>query len=763
MDLFAEKDLRLEREINNKFQWKIQNVDKKLLGSFLNSFHYPELISTILLNRGINTPSKVMEYVKPSIFNLHSPFYFNDMEKAISRIESAIQNKEGILIFGDRDVDGVTATSILYKFLQRQGANVVYRVPEGMENYGISKEVIGWAAMNDFGLIITVDSGITSIEEVQYAKGLGIDVIITDHHEVREILPEAYALINPKVPGERYPFHYLSGASVAFKLVCGMAEKFFLPEVYNQELVFFDVETTGLNPINDEIIEIGAVKVRNGVKIGEFQSLIKPSKPISGEITQLTGITNELLQKEGNDRDEVLKKFLEFVGRSKLIGHNAIEFDLKFLNNQLKKCLLCQIDNAVEDTLKMSRVMLKKVNDYRLITVARALGIYVEDSKLHRSIADSEVCAEVYRRLMLNKNNRLIEVYDEFLPLAAIGTLADIMPLIEENRNIVKNGLRLIPHSSVGLISLLREININIERITSRDISWNISPILNSPGRMGDASYSVELLISSKIKEAEELVKEILNKDVERKGKVDEGMELVESYLSKNFVESDKFIFVASEKFSRGTIGLLASRYSNSFFMPVIILALDNPLSTGSIRAPSGFDVVRMLEGLSSYFTQYGGHRSAGGFTIRTEKIEEFKNAVLMYMGSVNHDDMKREIIIDAELENLQDLNLNMVRYIENIVEPTGNLNEIPKLLIRNAMILACREIGKNMEHILMTIQRDGKTMSVAGWNWAKKIEYYYNPDVNRLYDFVVTPEINKYQGVEEVRLTLVDMRGKNG
>ncbi len=746
--------------LNTNRTWQIAGKNYKIINELSNIFHYPEFITSILLSRGIDTPAKIMRFIKPSCFSLYSPFYFKDMGKAVDRIEKAVQEKQGILIFGDKDADGVTATAILYKYLQRLDANIVYRVPEGMENYGITREVIGWAALNEFSLIITVDCGITSIDEIEYARSIGLDVIVTDHHEAREILPNAYAIINPKNTQDHYPYSFLSGSSVAFKLVCGMAEKTALNETYNQEIIFFDIETTGLNPTKDEIIEIGAVKVKNGVKLSEFQTLIKPSGPISAEITSLTGITNDMLSKDGIEIDMALRQFIDFAGSSKLVGHNAIEFDMRFLDHQLKKYLKTIIANQVEDTLKMARVMLKKINDHKLNTVAKALGLYAEEEKLHRSVFDSEICSEVYRRLIISRNTKLMEIYEEFLPLAAVGTVADIMPLTDENRNIVKNGLRLMPHAPIGLISLLRAINMNIERVTSRDISWNISPVLNSPGRIGDASFSVELLISNKIKEAEDLVKEIISKDTERKNIVDDGIELINAFLEQNSPAKDKVLFIASDKFSKGTTGLLANRFSNLYMMPVIIIAVDNPFSTGSIRAPSGFDVVKMLQSLESLVIQFGGHKSAGGFTLKTENNDVFKERIFKYMDTFNQDDIKKEIAVDTEMDQLENINLNMIRYLENVMEPTGNGNEIPKLLIKNARIVSNRDIGRNSEHILMSIQREGKTFTVTGWNWSKKIKTILeNPDKNDLFDLIVTPEINKYMGNEEIRLNLIDIK----
>ncbi|MFN3660309.1 MAG: DHH family phosphoesterase, partial [Brevinematales bacterium] len=171
-----------------------------------------DLLLKTLINRGYQTPEEIIGYLKPHFLQLPSPFLFKDMEKAVQRITTAIKEGEHILIFGDKDVDGVTATSILHKTLSKLKANVAFRVPEGDDKYGLSTDIIQWAASERFDLIITVDCGITAIDEVRLASKLGLDVIITDHHEPRQQLPEVFALINPKIPESGYPSPLLSGA-----------------------------------------------------------------------------------------------------------------------------------------------------------------------------------------------------------------------------------------------------------------------------------------------------------------------------------------------------------------------------------------------------------------------------------------------------------------------------------------------------------------------------------------------------------------------
>lgn len=741
--------------------WNIQRPDRTRVEKLCEEFRFPELISSILLNRGIDTFEKIQQYTKPSTLNLTSPFYFRDMQKTVDRILAAVEKKQAILIFGDKDVDGVTATAILYKFLERLDANVVFRVPEGGEDYGLTKDVLRWASTNEISLIITVDCGITSIDEVDYANSIGIDVIITDHHEPREVLPKAFSIINPKIKEDHYPFRNLSGSSVSFKLVCGMMETLYLNDYHDEEIVVFDVETTGLNPTRDEIIEIGAVKVKNGVTIGQYQTLIKASVPVSAEITRITNITNEMLDKDGIAIADALRAFLDFAGNLKLVGHNSIEFDMKFIQQAAKKHLgIATLSNPVEDTLKMSHVMLKKLNSYGLNSVAQTLGVFVDTKILHRALADSTVCAEIYRRLIIGRTNRVMELYQELLPLAAVGTIADIMPLIDENRNIVKNGLRFIPHSSIGLIYLIREVNLSLDHVSSRDISWNISPLLNSPGRMGNASISVELLISNKIKETEELVKDIVRRDSARKNVMDDGVDLVNTMIDAASAARDKIIFISSKDFTRGTTGLLANRLAIEYRVPAMVISTDGEASSGSVRSVSGFNVVELLENMSDLLIQYGGHKAAGGFTMKTKDLPALKDKLLNYMKDVDLTKLQEEILIDGTIENMTDLNLNMVRYLNNVLEPMGNSNEIPRLLLKRLKITTHRAIGKDGSHTLMTVQKDGKDMTVVGWNWTEKLKPMLNGGAPQgQFDIVATPEINKFQGNEELRLNLIDIQ----
>ncbi|MGC8765311.1 MAG: single-stranded-DNA-specific exonuclease RecJ [Brevinematia bacterium] len=735
-------------------KWKLKDIDLKNINKLNEIFHFPEIVIKTLFSRGIDTEEKIDSYINSHLYSLYSPFYFRDMEKAVLRILEAIEKKELILIFGDRDVDGVTATAIVYRFLSRLGANVVYRVPEGQDNYGLTREIIDWAILNEISLIITVDCGITNIEEVDKAKNFNIDIIVTDHHEPREELPKAYAIINPKLKDDFYPFPSLSGSSVALKLVLGIAEKLYLKEYHNEEIVFFDLETTGLNPVKDEIIEIGAVKVKNGVVIDSFEALVKPSKPVSPEIESITGISNQLLEKEGKPIEIVIGEFIKFIGDKKLVAHNLLEFDLKFLEICLKRISLPPLKNPLEDTLKMSRTMLKNCKDHKLNTVARTLGIYIDVKKLHRGLCDSEICAEIYRRLTIYRNQRYLELIEENLFYAAIGTIADIMPIVDENRVIVKNGIKYIKRAPVGVLTLIRELRIDLDNIKSRDLSFYVSPVINSPGRLGDASLSVELLISNKINEVEELVKDVLKKNGERKDIVENSIENIAIQIEKEDIEEKKILIFSSKEFTKGTIGLIASKFCNLYRLPVVVIAIDNDLAIGSIRATNGFDVPKFLETLKSYFTQFGGHKYAGGFVTKMEYLERLKEEIEKYADSLDYEENNE---IDFEVINLEEFNMNAMKYLENVLQPTGYKNQMPVVLIKDVVVKNPKEIGRKQEHLSFAVMKDGISINVIGWKFFEKLRDKL--DEGKKYDLVVRPEINTFNNEEEVRLILLDIR----
>ncbi len=184
------------------------------------------LLAAILVGRGMSDPERIKEFIDPRMDGLNDPFLFNDMDRAAERIIKAVKAHERIVIYGDYDVDGITSTALLYSFLSELGSNVEYYIPDRIEDgYGLSINSLHRIRLVGSCLIITVDCGITAVNEVKYINENGMEIIITDHHECKEILPEAFAIISSGIPGSRYPFKELAGVGVAYKLACAIAAK----------------------------------------------------------------------------------------------------------------------------------------------------------------------------------------------------------------------------------------------------------------------------------------------------------------------------------------------------------------------------------------------------------------------------------------------------------------------------------------------------------------------------------------------------------
>ena len=202
--------------------WKIPNYSDEICHELVRA-GYPPLLAAVLRARGIDTPEKAMRYLSRSETLLCDPLLLTDMDRAVARIEHAVKNCERVAVYGDYDVDGITSTCLMTEYFRRSGIACLSYIPDRLdEGYGVNEGAIEALREKGVTLVVTVDCGITAFEEVAYAKRLGIDIVITDHHECPQTLPEAAAVIDPKRPGSRYPNDELAGVGVAFKLVCAL-------------------------------------------------------------------------------------------------------------------------------------------------------------------------------------------------------------------------------------------------------------------------------------------------------------------------------------------------------------------------------------------------------------------------------------------------------------------------------------------------------------------------------------------------------------
>ena len=278
-----------------KKRWKIREVEEQnSITSLAESLNISDVLAKLLVQRGIKNFSEAKKFFRPSLDTLHDPFLMDGMEVATKRVIQAITENQPICIYGDYDVDGTCATALLYMFLKELDANVAFYIPKRLtEGYGLSKEGLdAIKTQKETALLITVDCGITAIEETEYANKLGMDVIICDHHQPKEDIPNALAVLDPLKPGCNYPFNYLSGAGVAFKLAQGIAEK-----IGKREMPFKYLDLVALAgaadivPLADEnriLVKEGLDKInsnpRPGIEALIESSSLQPGNLNSGQI-----------------------------------------------------------------------------------------------------------------------------------------------------------------------------------------------------------------------------------------------------------------------------------------------------------------------------------------------------------------------------------------------------------------------------------------------------------------------------------------------
>ena len=346
--------------------WRFKNslINPSEITEFSNKYKLSYVMATILLNRGLKSEKDVVGYIKKSLEEINNPELLPDIDIAVDRIIKAIENKEKIMIYGDYDADGVTSTSLLYKFLEKNGADVSYFIPDRIKDgYGLNIMNINKISKLGIKLLITVDCGIASFGEIELANAQKMDVIITDHHSCREKLPRALAVINPKRADSEYPFRELAGVGVAFKLVLALAKKM----GHNTKECF------------DEYVDIAAIGT-----IADVVSLQGENRVIAAK-----GI-----EKLENTKNKGLKTLLDVAGCSnKKIDSKTVAFALSPRNNAAGRmesatlALELLLENNEEKAYELS-VKLDEINKLRQKTeqeiFQEAIELIEEDKEFEK-------------------------------------------------------------------------------------------------------------------------------------------------------------------------------------------------------------------------------------------------------------------------------------------------------------------------------------------------------------------------------------------
>ncbi len=522
------------------FKWMIDNVSdtQKLHAKELSEkLNISAILALQLIKRGITTESAAKRFFRPQLSDLTNPFLMRDMDLAVDRLNDAIGRKERIMVYGDYDVDGCTAVALVYKFIQQFYSNIEYYIPDRYdEGYGVSKKGIDFAKAQGVSLIIILDCGIKAHEEIAYAKSLGIDFIVCDHHVPDDTLPDAVAILNPKRSDDAYPFKHLCGCGVGFKFMQAFAK------------------------------------------------------------------------------------------------NNGIPF------------------------------------------------------------------------------SKLIPLLD----LCAISIAADLVEVTDENRILAYHGLKLINQQpSVGVKAIIDICALSNREISMSDIVFKIGPRINASGRMENGKMSVDLLVEHDPGNALKIAKHIDEYNEQRKDIDKQMTEEANGIVAKlNKQEDRQCIVLYDENWKKGVIGIVASRLTDMYFRPTVVMTRDGQFATGSARSVAGFDVYSAIKSCRDILINFGGHTYACGMTIKWADVEKFKQRFEEYVAThIQPTQTVPTMKVDAIID-FCDINKRLLHDLKRF-SPFGPGNPKPIFATNNVYDFGTSKVvGREQEHIKLELV-DSKSPTV--------------------------------------------------
>ena len=349
------------------------------------------------------------------------------------------------------------------------------------------------------------------------------------------------------------------------------------------------------------------------------------------------------------------------------------------------------------------------------------------------------------------------EIIDRYADLFAIGTVADVVSLTDENRIIVNRGTDVISNTKrEGLKALMNIAGIANRNIKAEDIAFGIAPRLNAAGRMGSAETALKLLLTTNKEEAEEYAK-ILNGENEKRKKIE--ADIFEQALSQinedaNFTLK-KVIVVCGTGWHHGVIGIVASKLTERFYKPCIVLSEENGVCKGSARSISAFNLFNALEYCEKLLTTFGGHSGAAGLTLGKENVEKFETEINKYANTVLTDeDMIPVVDIECELAP-KSATMELVKRIESF-EPFGEENEPPVFSMKEAEVIYISKVGKDMTHLRMIVSKDSHSFNTIGFGMGMYGDYISKGDC---VDIAFGIGINSYNGQENIQFYLKDIK----
>ena len=355
----------------------------------------------------------------------------------------------------------------------------------------------------------------------------------------------------------------------------------------------------------------------------------------------------------------------------------------------------------------------------------------------------------------------------EYLDLVSIGTIADIVPLLSENRILTRFGLEKLPFTkNRGLAFLLYKLfnsgenrgNNPKSEYSTYDVGFIIAPVFNAAGRLKDAKMVVKLLTSDNNREIEIIVKELINKNFERKELQSRIVEMIEKNIEKNKINEDFVIIDYSPEYHHGIIGIAASKIVDTYYKPVIIMEVkeDEGIAVGSCRSIEGFNILNALQSMPELFVKFGGHSGAAGFTIPIKNIELFKRKINEYAKKIlKEDDFVKIINIDKQIP-MQKMSYEFFKTIE-LLKPFGFGNPMPTFQTKNVLLENIKFIGENKNHIMFDLKQKGFVIKNAVWFGSG--EYFKELNENLFYDIVYKLKIEEFQDRYYTKAYIEDMK----
>ena len=656
-----------------------KDIDIEFIKNWMKKGFDP-LVLSIMSRRNLTNIKDIKNIFFPSFIDIISPFQFKEIIKAYKRISTAIDKKEKIIIYGDKDVDGATSVAILFDYLKKYTPNIEWDVPAGIDCYGLSKDkIVNWKDKN-YNLCITVDCGITNNDEIELLNNMGVETIIIDHHQPVNTLPDAIAIIDP-ICEDSIEDDKIAACAVVFIFILGFI-------LYKSD--FFDKNIAVLY-FND-----------SKIKCDIYRNLI----------FQKTEIMNNI-----ND-------------------FSKNKFDINYLFSEKK-----QFSNEMNNFIKENgiNILETKIIDNKI-------------NNLYSSISDK--IKSVLYETIFEELKTIESIKCEYLPLVALGTLADIMPLVNMNRILVSEGLKYIRKKTIkNITDLINRVEIDIDTISSKDLSWGICPLLNAPGRMGDATVTVLFLLDKN--DSNFYLDSIFDFNRERKTKEEDAVVFFKKCYENDKKQYSDFAFFYSDKIHKGITGLAAAKLSSHIKAPTIVAAKEGDYYVGSIRGKASFHFVDFLNKAKEIFTDFGGHEAAAGFRFHQDNLDDFISFLEKSKIDMNSIEEKEEIEIDAEIP-INYLNYELFGKI-NILEPFGHNNESPLLWTKNIEVSDYNIIGKEKNHIKFYFKTEPNPIVGIFWNkalWFKDI----HKEKNR-YDILYQIEINKFNKQVIPQIMITDMQ----